>query len=75
MKIYAIVCSAMPTLDKIKFYAQKEDASRDLRDIATERKYKPGILIVDDTGDKFSYLLGWEEHFVSFCIREVDVVE
>lgn len=71
--VFAIVCSATPDLHHLKLYATKELARKQLKALADERRYKLSVCMNDDTEDKFSYTLGWEEHYVSFGIIELPV--
>jgi len=73
--VFAIVCSATPALHSIKFYATKSLAQKRLKEMANERRYKMGVDCFKDEEDRFSYLLGWEEHKVSFYITEISVEE
>jgi hypothetical protein len=73
--VFAIVCSATPSLHNIKFYATKELAQKHLSLMADERKYKMGVDCFKFEENKFSYTLGWEERHVSFSITEISVEE
>ena len=73
--IFAIVCSATPTFHNTKFYSTKELAQKQLKKLADERRYKLGIHCFEETEDKFTYLLGWEERRVSYSILEIEVLD
>jgi hypothetical protein len=73
--VFAIVCSATPSLHSIKFYATRELAQKQLKLVASERRHKMGVDCFVEEENRFSYLLGWEEHKVSFAIVEIPVEE
>ena len=73
--VFAIVCSATPDLHHLKLYATRDLARAKLKKMADERRYNLGVHWHEDTPDKFSYTLGWEEHYVSFSINELHVEE
>lgn len=73
MSIFAIVCSVTPQLHSTKFFATRELARAHLKKMVDERRYNFGVHMHDDTTDKFSYTLGWEESYVSFTIVEFPV--
>lgn len=53
------------------FFEKKEDAQDDLKSIAKDRKNRPGVTVVEETEMKFSFILGWEQHHVTFSIVEI----
>jgi len=71
--IYAVVCSATPELRSAKFFSTKDSARKHLKLLADERRHKLGVHCFEENEDKFSLLLGWEEHKVSFAIVELAV--
>ena len=71
--VFAVVCSATPELRNIKFFATKAGAQTYLKSLADERRHKFGVHCFEENEDKFSYLLGWEEHSVSFSIKELAI--
>lgn len=73
--IFAIVCSATPSLHNIKFYTTKQLAKVQLKKLANERRYKLGIDMFEEQEDSFSYLMGWEEVKVKFSVIELSVEE
>jgi hypothetical protein len=62
--VFVIVCSATPSLHSMKFFATKELARARLKKLADERRHNLGVHWHEETEDKFSYTLGWEEHYV-----------
>lgn len=71
--VFAIVCSATPELRSVKFYATQEIARRELKKLASERRYKLGVHWHEETEDMFFYTLGWEEHAVRYSVVELHV--
>ena len=72
--VFAITCNQhRHSLQEAKFYSSKEKARKALKEIAKERRSRLGVEVIDDTKDLFSFLLGWEEHKVSFAIVEMAV--
>lgn len=71
--IFAVVSSTSPELRNVKFFSTKEKAMMLLKTIVKEHCHKIGIDIVEDTPERFSYLLGWEEHRVTFSIVELPI--
>lgn len=71
--IFAVVCSAAPNLHSTKFFFTKEGAQKYLKSAGSERKNKLGIHCFEEKEDSFSYLIGWEEHKVTFAIMEFHV--
>lgn len=69
------IATGNQTLNNTKFYSTKELARAKLRDIKLERQHKLGVHVHDDSEDKFSFTIGWEEHFVCFSIVEVNIEE
>jgi len=57
-----------------KFYSNRELARDELKLIAKDRRFKPGVHVTTDEPDKFSFLFGWEEHQVTFAIIEIPVI-
>jgi hypothetical protein len=73
--VFAVVCSVSPDLHQTKFFATKEKARRHLANLLLERRHKLGVDLIENTDDKFVYLLGWEENRVAFSIIELPVEE
>ena len=73
--IFAVVSSNFPELHHTKFFASKEGARKYLKSLADERRHKLGVHCFEETEDKFTYLLGWEEHRSTFSIAEIDLNE
>jgi hypothetical protein len=71
--IFAIVCSVIPQLHDVSFYATKELARQELKKLLKDRQHRMGVTITVNTEDKFSFILGWEERQVTFCIQEIVV--
>ena len=60
--VFGIVCSATPTLHATSFWGTKELARTELKRLLDDRQYKIGVIIVENTQDKFSFIIGWEQH-------------
>ena len=72
--VFAITCNQYRnSLQEAKFYSTKKKARAALKEIAKERRNRLGVEVHDDTADLFSFILGWEEHRVSFAIIELAV--
>ena len=58
-----------------RLYSTRELAREALKKIADNRRHKPGVNVIRDEPDRFMFLIGWEEHPVSFRSeeRELDV--
>lgn len=73
--IFAVICSSVPQIHNTKFFETKSRAEEHLKILADERRYKFGIMDFEEKEGSFSYLIGWEEHKVSFSILEISVEE
>jgi len=73
--IFAITCSSdRNTLTQAKLFSSLEGAEDALKDIANERRDRLGVQVIEDTENRFSFLLGWEEVKVTWAIIELSVV-
>lgn len=72
--VFAITCNQhRNSLQEAKFYSTKEKARKALKEIAKDRRGRLGVEVHDDTKDLFTFLIGWEEHLVSFAVIELTV--
>lgn len=71
--IFAVTCNQLSSLRDTKFFASKKGARDELRNIAAARRHKMGVTVLEDTEDRFSFILGWEEANVVFVITEIAV--
>ncbi len=71
--IFAIVCNVTPELHNVKFFTTKTRAETELKNLAAERKSKLGVHCFEQTNERFSFLLGWEERKIIFSIVELPV--
>lgn len=69
--IFAIVYS--PDLRSAKFFATLAGARKELNTLANERKNKLGVHNFEQSNDQFSFLIGWEEHKITFSIIELSL--
>jgi hypothetical protein len=72
--VFALRHDQSPELWNIKFYATQKLARAELRKIADDRKRMAGVTMAEQTPDKFSFYMGWEENKVSFSVVEVPVI-
>ena len=71
--IFAVTCSATPELRNISFFSTIEGARKYLKSLADERRHNLGVHWHEETEDKFSYTIGWEEYPVRFFIVELAI--
>lgn len=63
----------MPEIDRCEFYSTKEKAIKGLQTIANSRRNNMAVTVTDDSPEKFSFILGWEERAVSWSIFELNI--
>jgi hypothetical protein len=72
--IFAITCSAHHnTLTQAQLYTTRGAARDALKQIANERRNRLGVSVIEDTTDRFSTLLGWEEVKTTWAIIELSI--
>ena len=73
--VYAVTNGADRNISSAKFYANKQLAIDALSIIKTDRRNRPGVTVIVDNDDTFSFIIGWKEHQVTFSILEVEVLD
>jgi hypothetical protein len=73
--IFAVVCNKMPAVHNANFFASKEGAKIYLKALANERRHKMGVRSFEEDEGSFSFILGWEEHYISFSIIELPLLD
>jgi hypothetical protein len=73
--IYAVTNGADRNISTAKYYSTKEIAVDALKIIKDERRYRLGVTVIVDSDEIFSFLLGWEEHQVTFSIIPIDLLD
>lgn len=74
LTVFAITCSSHSnTLREAKLYSSQDKAQAALKEIAKDRSGKLGVQVIENEPDRFSFIIGWEEHKVSFAIVELSV--
>lgn len=58
-----------------KYFSTVEAARKHLQKMADERRNRLGVTDFKQTENGFSFILGWEEHQVSFYIVELPIEE
>jgi len=71
--VFAIICSSTPEWRNIKLFSSLENAQKVLSELAEERKHKLGVSCFKTELNKFSFLLGWEEHKITYSIVELSI--
>lgn len=56
-----------------EFFSTKQLARIALKSIANDRRHKLGVSVVVNEEDKFSFIVGWEEHKVTFSVVELPI--
>jgi hypothetical protein len=75
MKIYALY-SCAPSRNIVAYYKDKKTAHKELDSRFKEISYRLGHTNLKYTNDdSFSFILGWEEHKVTWGILTIDVIE
>lgn len=73
--IYAVTSGSDYKIHTAKYYSTKELAQKALKEIAKDRKFRPGVNHIEETEDTFSFIFGWEEAKVTFRIIPVPIEE
>lgn len=60
-------------IHSIKLYDKQDLAEDALKQIKKDRRYKPGVTVIIDTPTEFQFIIGWEEHQVTFKILPIEV--
>ena len=68
--VYIFICNNNWNSPDVKFFSTKEKAQRALLDKKKELQHRPGVDVIEDSPTAFVFLLGWEEHRVSWHIIE-----
>jgi hypothetical protein len=73
--IYALNSGHDFKISSCRFFATIELAEEALKQIKKDRKFQPGVDVIVDTKEEFSFLFGWEEAKVTFKIVPVQLID
>lgn len=71
--IFAIICNVTPEIHNVEFFYSYEKACEGLKLIADKRRSAMGVRVVEDTKDKFSFVMGWEGREVKFTVIKLPI--